>query len=286
MGEKLRKMVMKRKGLCELVVGATRVQGPEIGESLGEYLSPVLGNEEALPDMAVQIELYGRKLQSFCDEMVRTDEIYLAEIARLDAVELEAQVPLRRAKDKILSLRYTCLGLIGEDSLRPLGLDFNLAQDVPGVLRQAEIIRERVASAESELVPKRWMEAKLSREASAQELDPEIGELRIEARRLVEQRKRVDTAKVRKDDALKEFDRNYIPIVRLLEATFRVVGETDLADRIRPTVRQLTRNDTDEQETEPEAEPSEASAEVPASEPAPPEPGDAPASPAADNASA
>ena len=31
MGEKLRKMVMKRKGLCDLVVGATRVQGPEIG---------------------------------------------------------------------------------------------------------------------------------------------------------------------------------------------------------------------------------------------------------------
>ena len=161
-----------------------------------------------------------------------------------------------------------------------MGLDFNLAQDVRGVLRQAEIIRERVASSESELVPKRWMEAKLSREASARELDPEIGELRVMVERLVEQRKRVDTAKVRKDDALKEFDRNYIPIVRVLEATFRVAGETDLADRIRPTVRQLTRNDTEEQEAKPEAEPSAASSEAPASESAQPESGDAVASPA------
>ena len=132
------------------------------------------------------------------------------------------------------------------------------------MLRQAEIIRERVASSESELVPKRWMEAKLSREASAGELDPEIADLRFAVERLAEQRKRVDTAKVRKDDALKEFDRNYIPIVRVLEASFRVAGETDLADRIRPTVRQLTRND--KEEAKPEAEPSEPSSESKASE--------------------
>ena len=266
MGERLRTMVMKRKALCDLVVGATRIQGPEIGGSLGEYLAPVLGEEETLPDLVAPIELYGRKLRSYGDAMVATDEKYLAEIARLDEVEAEAQQPMRRIKDKILSLRYTCLGLIGEESLRPLGLDFNLAQDVRGVLRQAEIIRERVAGSESELVSRRWLEGKLEREASARELDPEIEELRVVVERLVEQGKRVDTAKVRKDKALKEFDRHYIPIVRVLEATFRVAGETELADRIRPTVRQLTRNDDKEaKEAKPEAEPSEAS-ETPASE--------------------
>ncbi len=281
MGEKLRTMVMKRKALCDLVVGATTVQGPEIGGSLGDYLSPVLGEAETLPDLAAPIELYGRKLQSFCDVMVATDEKYLAEIARLDAVEAEAEGPMRRMKDKILSLRFTCRGLIGEESLRPLGLDFNLAQDVPGVLRQAEIIRERVVTSESQLLPKRWVASELEREASAQELDPEIGELRLVSDRLVEQGKRVDTAKVRKDKALKEVDRNYIPIVRVLEATFRVAGETDLADRIRPTERQLSRNDDKEkQEAEPEAEPSSASSqsETAASEPSEPESGTSQAS--------
>ncbi len=278
MAERLRTMVMRRKALCDLVVGATKVQGPEIGGSLGEYLSPVLTEDEALPDLAAPIELYGRKLQGYCDAMVETDERYLAETARYDEVQLESEPPMRRMKDQILSLRYTCLGLIGEESLRPLGLDFKLAQEVRGVLRQAEIIRERVASSESELVPKRWMEAKLSRESSARELDPGIGELRVVVDQLVEQGKRVDTAKVRKDDALKEFDRNYIPIVRMLEATFRVAGETDLADRIRPTVRQLTRNDKEEQEAKPEATSSEASSETPASASAASESGSAQAS--------
>ena len=126
--------------------------------------------------------------------------------------------------------------------------------------------------------PRIRSEAKLSHEASAREFHPEIEELRASVERLVEQRKRVDTAKVRRDDALKEFDRNYIPIVRVLEATFRVAGETDLADRIRPTVRQLTRNDKEEQEAKPEAESSAASSEAPASESAQLESGDTVAS--------
>ncbi len=81
-------------------------------------------------------------------------------------------------------------------------------------------------------------------------------------RRLVEQRKLVDTAKVRKDQALEELDRQFIPIARVLEATFRVAGETELADRIRPIVRQLGRDDGQEKENdEPEAEKPEVQPE-------------------------
>ena len=52
MGQKLRMMVMKRKALCDLVVGATKIQGPGVGDSLGKYLSPVLEEGETLPDLA------------------------------------------------------------------------------------------------------------------------------------------------------------------------------------------------------------------------------------------
>ena len=249
-------MVMKRKALCDLVVGATKVQGPGVGGSLGEYLSPVLGEEETLPDLVAPLELYGRKLRSYGATMVETDEAYLTELAKLDEVRAEGATPTRNLKDKILSLRSTCQGLFGEETLGPLALDFNLAQDVRGVLRQAEIIRERVASSDTELVSDRWVNGSLNRESSAREFDPEIEALRRVVERLVEQGKRVDTAKVRKDEALEEFDRQYILIARAVESTFRVAGETDLADRIRPTVRQLGRDDgTDQQAAKPEATP-------------------------------
>ncbi len=259
MKTRLKKMVMKRKGLCDLVVGAARVQGPAIGGALGEYLSPVLAPDETLPDFRTPIELYSRRLEGYCDAMVAADEAHLAEQARLDALRLEIEAPAGRLKGKILSLRSTCEGLLGAESLRAFALDFNVAQYPEGVLRQGEIIHGRVLDCEVDLKPKRWIEVSLERATLARELDDEIVVLGPLMGRFVDQRKRVDTAMVRKEKAIEEFDRNFIPLARMLEATFRVAGETELADRIRPTVRQLGRDDGKEtQPAEPEATPEPA----------------------------
>jgi hypothetical protein len=265
MAEKLRKMVMKRTAVCDRVVGAARVQGPGIGEKLGVFLSPALREGEELPDLTAVIDLYGRRLEGFRDEMVAADGDYLTQRAMLADLTLESEIPTGKVKSSILSLRATCEGLLGRNVLRSLGLDFLLAQEPQGVLRQSEIIRERLLSSDSELMPERWLRNPLVREELATELDREIAELRLMVQRLVEQRKAVDTAKVRKDQTQEEFDRQFIPLARVLEATFRVAGETELADRIRPTVRQLGRDGgEDEEPTEPEATEPEV---PPASEP-------------------
>ncbi len=259
MAQKLRRMVMKRAALCDKVAGAARIQGPGVGVRVGEILSPILRDGEVLPDPGLTIQLYGRKLQGFRDTMVATDSEHLKQRAVLADLFREGEAPTGKLKGSILSLRSTCEGLLGKDSLRSLGLDFNLAQEPQGVLRQGEIIRERLLSSESELNPARWVRSPLARQELADELDGEVDELRLFVQRLVEQRKLVDTAKVRKDQAIEEFDRQFIPIARLLESTFRVAGETELADRIRPTVRQLGRDDGQEQEGgEPEAVQPEA----------------------------
>ena len=259
MGQKLRKMVMKRAALCDLVTGAARIQGPELGIKFGEYLAPALVEGEVLPDFGAVIQLYGRRLQGFRDTMVETDADYLEQRALLADLYLESEKQTGKLKASILSLRSTCEGLLGEESLRALALDFNVAQDPRGVLRQGEILRDRLSKSERELVPERWVDGPIISTDLAAELDGEIAEVRLVVTKIVEQRKVVDTAKVRKDQAKEEFDRQFIPIARLLEATFRVAGETELADRIRPTVRQLGREDgQDPEPEEPEANAPEA----------------------------
>jgi len=268
MGQKLRTMVMKRAALCDLVAGAAQVQGPGVGGSLGEYLAPALCDGESLPDLELPIRLYGRRLLGFRDQMVQADAEYLQQLALLADLRRQSEAPMAKLKGSILSLRSTCEGLLGTESLGSLALDFNLAQEPRGVLRQGEIIQERLLSSEVELVPRRWVKATLDREEVANELDGEIVDLRVMVERLVAQRKVVDTAKVRKDEAMKEFDRQFIPLARMLEATFRLAGETDLADRIRPTVRQLGRDDgqgEDDAESEaraPESTPASESGAV------------------------
>ena len=44
----------------------------------------------------------------------------------------ESEVPTAKLKGSILSLRSTCEGLLGTESLGSLGLDFNLAQEPRG----------------------------------------------------------------------------------------------------------------------------------------------------------
>jgi len=265
MARQLRRMVTTRAALCDLVAGAAQVQGPEIGEKLGKVLSPTLAEGEEPPELGLPIELFSRRLRSFCDAMVDADAKYLAERAALADLRLEAEAPTRKLMDSILSLRSTCEGLLGKESLRPLGLDFKLAREPRGVLRQGEIIRQQLLSSDNELVPDRWVQGLKTRQELATEFDEEIDALTRTVKGLVEQSKVVDTAKVRKDQTREEFDRQFVPIARFFEATFRVAGETELADRIRPTVRQLGRDDGKETEEE-AAEEAEAEA-PPASEP-------------------
>ncbi|MCP3958120.1 MAG: hypothetical protein GY719_09730 [bacterium] len=242
MGKRLKTMVMKRVGLCDLVVGAATVQGPAIGGGLGEYLSPVLAEGEEMPDLASPITLYSRKLVSYRDAMVKADEEQQAALSRLDEVRKDLAVPEGRLRGDILSLRATCQGLWDDDKVSSLSLDFNVAQEPKPLVRQAEIIRDRLRDPEVELVSVRWVKGPQDGKEWADELDREIEEMRPLLARYIERRKQLDTAQVRKDQAMEEFDVQFIRITRLLEATFRVAGETELADRIRPTVRQLGRD--------------------------------------------
>ncbi len=241
MGKKLKKMVMKRKGLCDFVVGATKVQGPEIGRSLREYLAPVLGVEETLPDLELPLVLLGRKLSSYGEALVEADQEYFEALAKLAETQASAESLSGLLKGKVLSLRSTCQGLLGDDSVEALALDFNVARDrdALGMLRLGEMILDRIRNSHIELVPRHWVSSPLDREALAQELEIEVGGLRQAVQRFVAFQKQADTAKVRKDQAMEEFDRQYGRIARVLEAFFFIVDEVELAGRIRPTARRL-----------------------------------------------
>ncbi|MEM7585860.1 MAG: hypothetical protein AAF560_20890 [Acidobacteriota bacterium] len=269
---------MRRKGLCDFVVGAAKVQGPAIGRSLGEYLGPVLGAEEALPDLELPIVLLGRKLSGYGDALVEADQEYFQALVRLAEADAKATSLASSLKEKVLSLRSTCRGLLGEESVEAFALDFNVArdEDAPGMLRQGEIVLDRIRNPSIELVPRFWVGSPLDSEAMAQELEVVVNQLQRAVQRVVGHRKQADTAKVRKDQAMDEFDRQYRRIAGMLEAYFRIVDEVELAERIRPTVRRL-RGEAEETEETPPAEAPETSdadaivvSEAPVSEPSEP----------------
>ncbi len=180
----------------------------------------------------------------------------LDQMAQLRTVESEQGASLRSL---ILKLRSACKGLVGESSLAPLALDFKVDQSAAGILRQGEIIRDRFLQVdESEMVPVSWAPAPLDPQALAAELDRHIQPLAETLRTIIDVRKQIDTAVVAKNESIETFDKEFVPSVQVLEATFRVAGHVELADRIRPTVRQLSRTNVPDDE---EGEPGEASSD-------------------------
>ncbi len=280
MKQKLSQEVMRRKSLGEIVLGAVRIQRPRIVEALAEVLNPLLQPEEVLPDFGLTLELYGRNLELHSRRMEDADEAHRQELTRFDRIRALRDELTDRLKERFLSLRSTCTGVLGESSLAPLGLDFNLAQEAKGVLAQSRIVRDRLRQSDIELVPERWFTGSLDPESMAQEFDDDVEALSTTLRELIDQQKKVDVALVAKSQAIDDHDKTFIPIARSLEAMFRVAGETELAERIRPTVRRLTRpnegeapppaEESSEESAEESAEPS-AEASAPPSGGSPPE---------------
>lgn len=252
--KKLSRTVTKKKGLYDIVQGAARVQGPMIVKSLTEKLAPAFREDQSPPDLGSTIEVHTSWLSHVCNDMVQADEAHMAlldQMAQLRTAESAQSAGLRSL---ILRIRSAYKGLVGESSLAPLALDFKVDQSAAGILRQSEIIRDRLLQAEvGDLVSVSWAPGPLDPQLLAAELDRHIQPLAETLRTIIDVRKQTDTAVVAKHQSIKTFDKEFVPAVQVLEATFRVAGHVELADRIRPTVRQLSRtNVPDDEEGEPE----------------------------------
>jgi hypothetical protein len=273
MKQKLSQEVMRRKNLCEIVLGAVRIQGRRIADSLGEILTPLLQPEEQQPDFGLMFDLYGRSLELHCRHMEDADEAHRQQTTAFDEIRNRRDELSDRLKERYLSLRATCTGVLGEKSLAPLGLDINMAQEPKAVLAQTRIVRDRLRRPGVALVPERWITGSpLDPESLAQEFDDDVEALTGTLREVVDQGKSVDILLVAKQKSIEDFQGAFIPIAQALEASFRVAGEVELADRIRPTIRRLTRPSEDEQPpaSEDTAPPSqESSEESPPSEGSP-----------------
>ena len=103
------------------------------------------------------------------------------------------------------------------------------------------------------------------------ELESDLGILDAIRVDLDKARKAVNETVIERNKAIEEYDRVFPWVARALESYFRLAGETDLANRIRTSVRRVTRRQAEEEEGDaasPDASGSEAGEGAVASEPA------------------
>ncbi len=185
--------------------------------------------------------------------------------------KLRKIVKLRRERDKLIpalyghfaATRQTVEQLFGKgNSFEVAGIDGPTAQKPKKLLRQTGFLTEHLENPELELpaVEIEGFEIHPERvarglKAKSGRLEEVFGALRVLRREAQESRK----VKVQK---LKEHQRTFLWTARTLEGFYRLAGEDELADLIRPSIRQAGRRAVDVEGEKSDAEPS-ASEESP-----------------------
>ncbi len=82
----------------------------------------------------------------------------------------------------------------------------------------------------------------------ADDLELDLGQYRFSRTELERLRKEGDATRLATNQAIEAFDQVFPWVASSLEGTFRLVGERDLADRIRTSIRRVTRRQAEQEE--------------------------------------
>lgn len=236
---KLSKIPLLGKLQSEKVVAAMEATDyASAAEQLEELYAPVLGEGEAMPDWAYLFDLDARLIAALSRRAEKGDQ------HRRDAVA--ARVLLTQERDKKMLILRDVLSSVerrvrrsyGPGALRPFGIKppFDLQPDA--LVAEAVSIRERLliedlrpSSLQSGASPLDWT-------ALAVEIDEASSVLAAAIAQRKDQQETAVQALLAKRDGLKRQRMGRLYVVQRVEATFRMCGLEEEADRLRLTIPQ------------------------------------------------
>jgi hypothetical protein len=229
------KQVVDRKKSADVVAAAADVHAARVAKSVDAVLSPFLEKGEKMPDIEVLSVLVGRWLSNKSSAMTAADEAHIHELSDDDPVRQardEAQVAL---SDELVELREWMTGLFGAKAVRSLGFAAETPRD-PAALSQfagevCKALKEKKFPA-----PKR-AEVKWSPTKEAARIEKLRGTLDKAIADVAREAKEAQGTLANKNAAIAEYDGAFRRASPFLEGLFMLAGETDLANRVKPSTR-------------------------------------------------
>ncbi len=189
-----------------------------------------------------------RDLEAVQDKLIEAEDAHTrSRIRRADLARTSEELTTG-LYDRQVATRRTLAGLYGPDrgfeiaaiegeTPRGLGGLVNQVDQTVQLLREPEVALAPVVEGGEELLD--TMAGRL--ETGLENLS----EVRVD---LDQARKAVSETVIARNKAIEEYDRVFPWVARAFESYFRLAGETELANRIRTSVRRVTRRRSDEQE--------------------------------------
>lgn len=248
MPAKTSKQSSDREKAARFVLSALFQRGLEISHLLAELFLPHRQEGDPEPDFHRTIIALGRKLKHAIDKVVAADNRLFAANAALDTERDVRGNKASQLSRLVIGLRGACNSLFVDLPVQQLGFDARTAQDPVPLLMQADRVADNLESGP--------IEAETLFEGddfNPQKYAAQVREGALELRTCLDQvsdlQRGAEAALLDKRTVTEEYDDLFLHGARAFESYWRMVGETELADRVRPSEIRRGRTEVPPDET-------------------------------------
>ncbi len=259
-----RKQVLHRlKSLAE-VQAALGAHREKIGRELDARLPAREGETFSYQS---QFDHMSDELATIETKLIANEDAHVRQQVRITKLKQKDQGLTTDLYSKQISARRVLRGLYGPEH------DFPLAATSGSTPRETQILKEQVdqtvkmlRNPEDPLPEVKIAGVAIDFPAMADDLEGTLATLRTTRVELGLKIKEADDTRAQTNAAIAEYNRVFPLVATNLETAFRLVGETELADRIRTSRQRVTRrqgdSDTDGRQQQEETTPADGSVET------------------------
>ncbi len=231
------KSVTDRQKSAVAVGAAATTHASRVAKSFKEALSPILKKNQAPPDIEGLMLTVADWLADATNQMVKTDEDHTHELSDDDEPRQRRDEAQAALSEELVSLRDLISGLYGASATRLLGFSAGTPRDATALSRFAGEVSKALREKQLPALKRADATVKWSPAKTADEIDKLRKKLDDALKDVAKEIREAQGTLADKNSALEAYDSAFRRTANLLVGLFSFAGETELANRVRPSTR-------------------------------------------------